>query len=84
METAREFSAAFEASAEQNEELKLIKMGPFKEGIYKIGGRFRIKIIVKYKDSKACRSFFRSLMCSYTAPKKGKASFDIDINPAIV
>ncbi len=84
LETAKAFSSVFEAEAEGSEELKFIKMGPFKEGIYKIGGRYRCKIIVKYKDSKACRAFFRRLLCGYTPPKKDSASFDVDINPAIV
>lgn len=84
LETAKAFSAEFEARAENNEEIKLIKMGPYKEGIYKIGDRYRCKIIVKYKDSKGCRGFFRELLCGFNPPKKNGASFDIDINPAIV
>ena len=82
--TAKDFSALLESGIKENEDLKLMKMGPYKEGIYKIGGRYRCKIIVKYKDSKVCRAFFRGLMCSFKAPKKDRASFDIDINPAII
>ena len=84
VETAQSFSQMFEQAAQSNTELKLIKIGPYKEGIFKIGGRYRSKIIVKYKDSKACRAFFRELICSFTPPKKDGAAFDIDINPTMV
>ncbi len=84
LETATLFSALFEERAQSNNELKLLKMGPYKEGIFKIGGRYRSKIIVKYKDSKATRAFFRELVCGFTPPKKDGAAFDIDINPTMV
>ena len=84
LEAANAFSALFEERAGQGEDIKVIKMGPYREGIYKIGGRYRCKIIVKYKDCKECRAFFRSLMCEFSPHGKGRISFDIDINPAIV
>lgn len=84
LEAADGFSALFEEKASRNESIKLIKLGPFKEGIYKIGGRYRCKIIVKYKECRECREFFRALMCGYTPPRKGKVGFDIDINPTSV
>lgn len=82
--TAARFSADFEVAAEAQKDIKLIKMGPYKEGIYKIGGRFRNKIIVKYRDSKECRALFRALVGRYSVPQKGDASVDIDINPFTV
>ncbi len=84
LDAANAFSALFESEANGNDKIKVIKMGPYREGIYKIGGRYRCKIIVKYKDCKECRAFFRRLLCTFTPPKKGKTGFDIDINPAIV
>lgn len=82
--TAARFSADFEKAAEEMGGIKLIKMGPFKEGIYKIGGRYRNKIIVKYRDSKECRALFRSLMAQYSVLGKEDAAVDIDINPFTV
>lgn len=83
-ETANRFSVDFEAAAEKQKDLKLIKMGPYREGIYKIGGRYRNKIIVKYKDSKECRALFRSMIEKYSVPAKDGATTDIDINPFTV
>ncbi len=84
LEAANGFSALFESEADKRDGVKVIKMGPYREGIYKIGGRYRQKIIVKYKDCKECRGFFRDLLLSFSPPKKGKVAFDIDVNPAIV
>lgn len=82
--TALAFSDEFEKNASALGDIKLIKMGPYKEGIYKIGGKYRNKIIVKYRDSKECRSFFRALTARFAVPQKGMASVDIDINPFTV
>ncbi len=82
--TAAAFSAYFEKESDAAKDLKLIKMGPYKEGIYKIGGKYRNKIIVKYRDSKECRSFFRKLVSEFSVPRKGMAAVDIDINPFTV
>ena len=84
LETAAAFSEMFEKAANENEHIKLIKMGPFRDGIYKIGDRYRCKIIVKYGDCKECRAFFRSLLLDFKPPKDKAAAFDIDINPTTV
>lgn len=64
-------------------DLKLIRMGPFRDGIYKIGDKYRNKIIIKYKDSKECRRFFRKLITESPHDPLGVMT-ELDINPAIV
>ncbi len=65
------------------EGLKLIRMGPFRDGIYKIGGKYRNKVIIKYKDSKECRRFFRTLIIESPHDPLGVIT-ELDINPAII
>lgn len=84
LEAAGAFSDLFEREAEADGAVRVIKMGPYREGIYKMGGKYRCRIIVKYRDDKACRRFFRKLILSFAPQKKGKIGFDIDVNPAIV
>ena len=63
--------------------LKMIKFGPYKEGIYKLNNVFRQRIIIKYKDSKDARAFFDALL-KYTASLDRDIHAELDINPSIV
>lgn len=66
-------------------DVSVIKIGPFKEGVYRINGRCREKLIIKYKDSRRCRELFMKLLLEYgDRGKKDKVSVDIDINPTTV
>ncbi len=65
-------------------DIKLIKFGPFKNGLYKIMGRYRQRIIIKYKDNARTREFLSSLLSegSKTAPKGVRV--ELDVNPAMI
>ncbi|MBR5278388.1 MAG: primosomal protein N' [Clostridia bacterium] len=64
--------------------IKVIKFGPYKSGIYKVMGKYRHRIIIKYKDDALARQFFNELLIEglNTAPKGVKV--DLDVNPAII
>ena len=64
--------------------IQVIKFGPFKSGIYKVMGKFRQRIIIKYKDNALSREFFKELLTIglEMAPKGVK--LDLDINPSII
>ncbi len=83
IDAAEEFTKRYDALINEYPDLKLIRMGPFRDGIYKIGGRFKNKIIVKYKDSKDCRRFFRKLISESTQDRQTVVT-ELDINPSIV
>lgn len=65
-------------------DLKIIKFGPFKSGIYKIMGKYRQRIIIKYKDGARAREFFSALLSEglSTAPKNIR--LELDVNPTII
>ncbi len=66
------------------DKINVIKFGPFRNGIYKVMGKFRQRIIIKYKDNALAREFFKELLILglESAPKGIK--LDLDINPSIV
>ncbi len=65
-------------------DIKIIKFGPFKNGVYKVMGRFRQRIIIKYKDSARAREFLSALYKEgLTASPKG-VKFDLDVNPTLI
>ena len=85
-EKAKELSKAFEKlTQDEFSDVAAIKIGPFKEGIYRIGGRYREKLIIKYKDSRRCRELFMKLLTECAGRNsKGAALIDIDVNPTTV
>ncbi len=65
-------------------DIKIIKFGPFRNGIYKIMGKFRQRIIVKYKDSARAREFLGTLYSDGIAAAPKSVKLDLDVNPTIV
>ncbi len=65
-------------------DLKIFKFGPFKGGIYKVMGKFRQRIIIKYKDNARTRMFFNELLIEGLASCPKNVKLDLDINPSIV
>ncbi len=65
-------------------DIKIIKFGPFRNGIYKVMGKFRQRIIIKYKDNARTREFFSKLLTEAlaTAPKSVKV--ELDTNPTLI
>ncbi len=65
-------------------EIKIYKFGPFKGNIYKVMGKYKQRIIMKYKDTARAREFLSELLCEglNLAPKGVK--IDLDVNPSIV
>lgn len=65
-------------------DIKIIKFGPFRNGIYKVMGRFRQRIIIKYKDSARSRAFLSALLAEgLTAAPKG-VRLELDANPTVI
>lgn len=65
-------------------DVKVIKYGPFKSSLYRVMGRFRQRIIIKYKDNARTREFLSALLTEglRTAPKGVRV--ELDVNPAII
>ncbi len=65
-------------------DIKIIKFGPFKNGIYKVMGKFRQRIIVKYKDNARTREFLSKILTEGLAAAPKNVRLDLDANPTII
>lgn len=65
-------------------DIKLIKFGPFRSGIYKVMGKFRQRIIVKYKDCARTREFLSKVLIEGLATTPKTVKIELDVNPPIV
>lgn len=61
-----------------------LKFGPFKEGIYKINGQFRQKLVVKYRERAEVRELFSCLMTEFLSLGLENVRLEADINPCTV
>ncbi len=69
---------------EKYSDLPMIKLGPYREGIFRLRNKFRQRVIIKYKDKAASRKFLSEcfLAISGKIPKTVKA--EVDVNPPII
>lgn len=65
-------------------DIKILKFGPFQSGIYKVMGKYRQRIIIKYKDNSATRTFFSKVYTEGLAMTPKNVKLDIDVNPTII
>ena len=65
-------------------DIKVIRFGPFPESIYRISGKFRQKIIIKYKDESRTRNFLSDLYITGQKMLTKGIRLDLDANPSII
>lgn len=82
---ANRFSAMLvEKHRKEYEDIKIIKFGPFKSGIYKIMGKYRQRMIIKYKDSARAREFLSAALSEGLSYAPRTVKLDLDVNPPII
>ncbi len=59
-----------------------VKYGPFEAPVYKVEGRYRMRMVIKCKLNKRARQMFETVLINFTKPSAGKASISIDFNPS--
>jgi len=55
--------------------------GPFEAPIYKLNEKFRVRIVVKYQNTKQLRAMFRSAMTEFGQKFPQNLTVSVDINP---
>lgn len=83
------FSARFDAMLlsvydKDYKDVKIIKFGPFRSGIYKVMGRYRQRVIIKYKDCRRAREFFLKTLVDGVAAAPKTVRLELDANPVII
>ncbi len=82
---AKKFSTILLSTYDKNfNDIKIIKFGPFRNGIYKVMGKYRQRIIIKYKDSARAREFLSTLYAEGMSAAPKAVKIDLDVNPSII
>ncbi len=64
------------------DKIPLKLFGPFNDTVYKLNGRYRKRIVAKFKNSQSSRRLFSELLKEFS--KNKKVLISIDINPPII
>lgn len=62
----------------------IIRFGPFPDGIYRVLGKFRRRIIIKYKDGARSRQFLSELYSKGLSSAPKGVKLELDANPTII
>ena len=80
---SEEFSAALaEKRKTTYSDVKMMVFGPFEAPVFKIKNKFRMRIVIKFKNNKRSRALFEELIREYGKKASGKITLAVDINPS--
>ncbi|MBR3844989.1 MAG: primosomal protein N' [Clostridia bacterium] len=63
-------------------DVPLICYGPFEAPVYKLDGRYRIRIVIKTKLNKRAREMFSQIYSEFGKRKKNEPQLSVDLNPS--
>lgn len=62
-------------------DLPMVVFGPFEAPVYKVDGKYRMRMVIKCRLNKRSRALFSYLLTEFGRKAKGKTSLSIDFNP---
>ena len=62
-------------------DVQMIIFGPFESPVYKVEGKYRMRIVVKCRLNRRSRELFSQLLIDFGRNSKGKTALSIDFNP---
>lgn len=80
---SREFAEALDAKRRAAySDVQMLTFGPFEAPVFKIKNKFRMRIVIKFKNNKRARALFDELIREYGKKAAGKITLSVDINPS--
>ena len=67
---------------ERFSEVELIPFGPFEAPVYRVDNRYRMRMVIKCKLTKATLAFFRELLCAFGEGCDRRVHMSVDFNPS--
>ena len=62
-------------------DVQMIIFGPFESPVYKVEGKYRMRIVIKCRLNRRSRELFSQLLVDFGRNSKGKTALSIDFNP---
>ena len=71
-----------EKASKEFSDVPLICYGPFDAPVYKLDGRYRIRMVIKTKLNKKSREMFSQIYTVFNKRKKNEPQLSVDFNPS--
>ncbi len=82
MLASKRFSDDFRARALKDfPDVPLVVFGPFEAPVYRVDGKYRMRMVVKCRLNAKCRAFFASLLGEFGRASGNKTTLTVDLNP---
>ena len=62
-------------------DLPMMVFGPFEAPVYRVDGKYRMRMVIKCRLNKRSRTLFSDLLTDFSRRAKGKTTLAIDFNP---
>ena len=62
-------------------DVQMIIYGPFESPVYKVEGKYRMRLVIKCRLNRRSRELFSKLLVDFGRNSKGKTALSIDFNP---
>ena len=63
-------------------DVQMIVFGPFESPVYKVDGRYRMRIVVKCRLNKRSRALFATLLTDFSKGSRDQVTLAVDFNPS--
>lgn len=63
-------------------DVQMIIFGPFESPVFKLEGKYRMRVVIKCRLNKRSREFFSELLINFGRNSKGTGTLSIDFNPS--
>ncbi len=68
-------------AAREYPDIPLVVFGPFEAPVYRVDGKYRMRMVIKCRLNKKSRAFFSSLLADFGRQAGGKTTLSVDLNP---
>ena len=79
---AKDFTSALaEKQKSDYEDVKLLIFGPFEAPVFKVKNKYRMRVVLKFKNNRRARALFSEVLIAYGKKAQSKITLTVDINP---
>ena len=69
-------------AAKEFSDVQMIVFGPFESPVYKVDGKYRMRIVVKCRLNKRSRALFADLLTDFSKGSRDQVTLSVDFNPS--
>lgn len=83
MMSARELAEMIKSMTDGDfSDVALVSFGPFEAPVYRVEGKYRMRMVIKCRLNKRTRELFRAVLSTFARRPQGKLTLSIDFNPS--